>query len=406
MADRRAVVIGGGITGMLTARELALAGWDVTVVEAEHVGAGSSSRTAAGIRQQFSTPGTVRGMRYAVDFYLRFAEEVEDGTSPIVQNGYLFLIDEAGWEGAVARVAMQREVGLTEVEALAGDALFERFPWVGREGVVGGTYCPTDGFLLPHLVYHEAARRVRELGGSVLQHALVTGGEVQGGRLVAIETGKGRIEGDLFLDCTNAWTRRLAETIGAEPLPVDPLKRYLWFLGRDGPMTAATLGSLPLTICTTGAYVRPENRQTLMMGKKHKTQSRPNFSYEDQDAIEPDFSHTGGLDAAPFELWMEVAKQLPPIGEFAGIQATTSGYYGTTPDHNPFLGYDRALGGLIRLVGFSGHGAMMGPFTARVALALAEAGADVPSIRLDGAEVDTTCFALDRAFDHSETMVI
>jgi len=87
----RVVVIGGGITGTLTARELCLAGCRVTVLEAAHLGAGSSSRTGGGIRQQFSTPGTVRGMRYAVRFYRAFAAEVEDGTSPIVQNGYLFL---------------------------------------------------------------------------------------------------------------------------------------------------------------------------------------------------------------------------------------------------------------------------------------------------------------------------
>ena len=74
MADRRAVCIGGGITGVLTARELRLAGWDVVVLEGRTVGAGSSSRTAAGIRQQFSTPDTVRGMRYAVRFYQAFGE--------------------------------------------------------------------------------------------------------------------------------------------------------------------------------------------------------------------------------------------------------------------------------------------------------------------------------------------
>ncbi len=98
---RKAVCVGAGITGILTARELLLAGLDVTVLEGRHVGAGSSSRTAAGIRQQFSTPGTVYGMRYSVGFYKAFAAEVEEGTSPIVQNGYLILhSDPARWEEA------------------------------------------------------------------------------------------------------------------------------------------------------------------------------------------------------------------------------------------------------------------------------------------------------------------
>ncbi|MCB9679773.1 MAG: FAD-binding oxidoreductase [Alphaproteobacteria bacterium] len=407
MADRKAVLVGGGITGVLTARELALAGWDVTVLEAEHVGAGSSSRTAAGIRQQFSTPGTVRGMRYSVGFYKDFARETEDGQSPIVQNGYLFLYDDPKqWAGAQRRVEMQHGAGLVEVEALEGDALFDRFPWVGRDAVIGGTHCPTDGFLHPHLVYNEGARRVRELGGRVLQNAPVTGAVTEGGRLVGVKTPKGVFEADLFFDCTNAWTRRLSRVLGCEELPVDPLKRYLWFLQREGAMTAAELQAMPLTICPSGLYCRPENRETLQMGKKHDTPPQVDFTYDDQDLIEPEFSHKGGLDGVPFELWMELAEVLPPIADFGGIQATTCGYYGTTPDHNPFLGYDRALGGLVHLVGFSGHGAMLGPFTALVAKSLAEAGQDVPSVVIDGFDVDVTCFRIGREYDHSEQMVI
>lgn len=406
MADRRAVLIGGGITGVLTARELLLAGWDVTLLEGEHVGAGSSSRTAAGIRQQFSTPGTVRGMRYAVDFYRRFTEETEEKVCPIVQNGYLFLHTEQTWADALDRVAMQHDAGLTEVEPLHGDALYERFPYVGRDTIVGGTWCPTDGFLLPHLVYNEAARRIRELGGSVVQHAPVVGAELSGDRITAVRTPKGLFEADLFVDCTNAWTRRLGRVLGAEELDVDPLKRYLWFIARGGEMTAETLGSMPLVICPTGVYCRPENRETLLMGKKHDTPAEVDFEYADQDRIDAAFSHKGGVEAVPFELWMELAEQLPPVGEFAGIQATTSGYYADTPDHNPFLGYDRQRPNLIRLVGFSGHGAMLGPFTALIGRTLAEAGHDVPFAKVDGVDVDLCCFALGRDYEHHEAMVI
>ncbi len=407
MADRKAVVIGGGITGILTARQLALAGWSVTVLEADHVGAGSSSRTAAGIRQQFSTPGTVRGMRYSVEFYKRFALETESGASPIVQNGYLFLYDDPSkWAAATERVAMQHSVGLTEVEMLEGAALYERFPWVGPDVSIAGTYCPTDGFLLPHLIYNEGARRVRALGGSVVQLAPVTGSEVRGGRLRAVHTPKGSFEADVFIDCTNAWTRRLSPLLECEELEVDPLKRYLWFLARGEAMPAETLMGMPLTICPSGLYCRPENGETLQMGKKHDTPPQVDFTYEDQDHIEPQFSHRGGIDALPVELWMELAEVVPPVADFAGLQATTCGYYGTSPDHNPFLGYDRAVEGLIRMVGFSGHGAMMGPFSALVGCALAEAGHDLPNIQVDGESIGLGVFALGRDFDHSETMVI
>ena len=121
-------------------------GWEVTLVEGAHIGAGSSSRTAAGIRQQFSTRETVIGMRYSVDFFVRWAETVGGEGSPIHQNGYLFLYDDpAAWAGAQERVARQHAWGLEEVEALDPAALAERFPWVDAEVHLGATWGPTDG---------------------------------------------------------------------------------------------------------------------------------------------------------------------------------------------------------------------------------------------------------------------
>lgn len=407
MPDRRAIVIGAGITGVLVARELLLEGWHVTLLEARHVGAGSSSRTAAGIRQQFSTPGTVRGMRYSVRSYQALADEIEGGVSPIVQNGYLFLhADPARWDQARQTAALQRSAGLQEVEILDAPELHARFPWVARGAVLGATYCPTDGFLLPHLVYNEGAKRVRQLGGQVLQNAPVVAAHGSGARLTGVETPRGTFEADLFVDATNAWTRRLAPLLGAEQLEVRAKKRYLWFLAREGAMSAETLSAMPLVITPAGTYCRPENPDTLLMGHKHEADPEDDFTYEDQDQIETAYSHQGGIDAVPFGLWMELAEILPDVAEFGGINATASGYYAETRDHNPFLGYDRQRENLIRLVGFSGHGAMMGPFTARVAAALAAAGHDLDAVEVDGDAVPLDAFRIGREPSGREQMVI
>lgn len=405
MSVRSVVVIGGGISGVLVARELLLAGFEVTILEGLHLGAGSSSRTAAGIRQQFSTPSTVHGMRYALSAYQALSEEF--GARCLEQGGYLFLHDDpSAWAQAKDRVHMQQRHGVADVEALEGDALRARFGFVADE-MLGGTYCPTDGFLHPEVVYQEGAARVRALGGRIAQRAKVCAAAWDGDRIVRVKTEThGWFEADVFVDCTNAWTDQLAMAIGATVLPVSPMKRYLWFVRRAGGMSGDDLLDLPMVIAPTGVYGRPENADTLMMGWARGGTPEPGFTPEDQDVIEPRFAHDGGIDAEPFDAWMHLAEAVPPIGAFDGVVATSSGYYGVTPDHNPFLGYDPKARNLVRLVGFSGHGAMFGPFTAFVGRALVEAGRDLPVITLPTGEVDMAAFALGRGFDRVESMVI
>ena len=103
---------------------------------------------------------------------------------------------------------------------------------------------------------------------------------------------------------------------------------------------------------------------------------------------------------------MELAGVIPALAEFEGVTASTAGFYGTTPDHNPFIDFDPKRTNLIRAVGFSGHGAMMGPFTAAAVAALCDAAQPIERVSLPTGTVSMAPFALNRAFDHAETMVI
>ncbi len=405
MSDRRAVVIGAGVTGVLTARALRSAGWAVSLLDQDHVGAGSSSRTAAGIRQQFSTSATVRAMRFCVAAYREL--EAKLGARILEPQGYLFLHDDpAAWSAAKARVQMQVAAGLAEVEALPIDALRQRFGWVSPE-LLGGTWCPSDGFLRPEIVYGDGARDFVAAGGTLRTRAHVVGCEVQGERIVAVQLEDGSTLGaDLFVDATNAWTGRTAQALGGTALPVEPIKRHLWFLRREGSLTAEDFATMPLVVSPSGVYARPENRDTLLMGWARGGHAQPRFVPEEQDRVEPDFAHDAGVEAVPYEAWSRFAEAVPGAAELGGMTATTAGFYAITPDHNPFLGFDPARSNLLRLVGFSGHGVMMAPFSAAVALAMAEAGRDVGSVSLSTGEVSLAAFAISRTAHDPEHMVI
>src|SRR5690349_10624526 len=142
------VIIGGGATSALIAVRLAERGFHIMVLEKAQVGNGSSSRSAAGIRAQFSTAETVVGMQYSEWWYSHFHDLLHNPTDvreqPVLrQNGYLFLYEAPDtipvwqphrrrelaqiWHHAQAAAQMQQGLGLP-VEVLPPQQVQERWP--------------------------------------------------------------------------------------------------------------------------------------------------------------------------------------------------------------------------------------------------------------------------------------
>ena len=94
----RVAIIGGGVSGALTAVRLAERGFDVVALEKSRIGNGSSSRSNACIRAQFGVEETVVGMMYSEWWYTQFHDALktppEQAQTVIEQNGYLFLYED------------------------------------------------------------------------------------------------------------------------------------------------------------------------------------------------------------------------------------------------------------------------------------------------------------------------
>ena len=95
----------------------------------------------------------------------------------------------------------------------------------------------------------------------------------------------------------------------------------------------------------------------------------------------------------------------PLLAESGGLVATTSGFYGTTPDANPLIGFDSNLDNLVHAVGFSGHGLMHAPITALLVEALLTGDAEGGKVRLPApfAEQTLNLSAFDPARTFSES---
>jgi len=412
-ADKKTIaVIGGGVTGTLCAWELARSGHKVTLIEARSLGAGSSSRSAACIRAQFSTPSTVRGMRYCIGFYENWLVNIGGDQLPIVQNGYLFLKDyNVSKEEVKKLVAMQHEAGLAEVEWLDRRTLEQRFPYLEPTGLIGATFCPKDGFLLPHLVYQDAAEAARLLGVEIVQNdqALVVNRSGDLAQSLALESGR-VVTADLFVNATNAWASHVSGLFGGYSLPIKVRRRYLYFLqGLNSfqptyAMLPEDFRQLPMVITPQGAYCRPDNEQ-LMIGWLHFTRPiEPDF--DNQDVIEPGFA-AGDMSGYGVAVRKAITAFLPDCENMGRLMATTCGFYADTEDHNPLIDFDPFVKNLIHVAGFSGHGLMHAPFSARIVAELVAAEQRLGEISLPGfGFVDTDTYWVDREFHHGEGMVI
>lgn len=399
---KHVVVIGAGITGAMLSYKLLRAGHHVTCVEAQHVAAGSSARSAACVRAQWGTETNVRAMRRSIHFYTKLSRMIGcPEVQMIRQNGYLYpCFDEASLEVRRGLYDLQRLAGLKEVEFLDGKELHERFPHVNEE-VLGGTFCRIDGFCEPQKICQELFAWCRmDPYFELFQYTRVTGADRQHSKVSAVVTQDGeRIEGDVFVNATNAWAPRVAAKFHREnerefgALPIHPEKRVLHFLDK-GAWGQKQFDALPMTIFPSGAYCRPFTGD-LMIGWEEDVPPEPHFSHSDQDVIPSGCGHDDA-DSHGVRTWAEIARWSETIGNLPGIKATTAGYYGITPDRHHVIDYDLFVENLIHVAGCSGHGVMSAPFNADVVTYLITSGRGVDTMFLnDGEAFNLLPFALD-----------
>ena len=152
MSDFDYVVIGGGIIGTAIAWQLLEADpkLRVALVEKKDIGAGSTSRSAAAFRHQFSSKANIILSQRSYEVYRNFQQRFGLDDKVFREYGYLFLYTQAElFEQARARAELQRQAGVP-VEVLS-PAEIEAHPrlagFFNLEALPGATWCERDGFL-------------------------------------------------------------------------------------------------------------------------------------------------------------------------------------------------------------------------------------------------------------------
>jgi len=349
MQTAEIVIIGGGIVGASIAYHLTAAGCkDVLVLERETAqGKGSTGKSMGGVRAQFATPVNITMSRYSIPFYASFEERLghPSGYRP---QGYLFCAtNEKHLAYLRDNHAKQLEAGLKNAEIVTAEYIQRKFPQLRADDIIGGSFCPTDGFVDPYSAMIGFMTWAVQHGATLWKNAEVIS-IVRKDSGFVVETTKGSISAHVVVNCAGAWAAAIAKMVGID-LPVEPLRRMLVPTEPfDGfPHTAPMIIDM-----SNGFHFRPEGRGFLLAW--NDPAETPGYKTD--------------FDEAFVEKILTRAADRVPVFENVAVnpKRAWAGLYEMTPDHHPILGPISGVPGLFLANGFSGHGVMHAPATGKI----------------------------------------
>jgi sarcosine oxidase subunit beta len=316
------VIIGAGVTGASIAWHLASMGCrDVRVVDrGRDFGEGSTPRATGGFRAQFGTEVNVRLSLLSREKLRRFEDEigVDSGYRPY---GYLFLArTREELDGLRSAQAVQHACGLSEARMIDRGEAMRLNSAVLDEEVIGGAYCPTDGFIRAMQIlrgYADAAKRM-------------------GVRFEFDTTISSFDPGVTYVNAAGAWAA------GVSNVPVTPLRRRV----ACTVVTDILPEAMPMTIWSSeGFHLRVRDGRVMLVWPD----SPPNDDVWLDRVLR--FAHTRipsirRLELDPEHCW--------------------SGLYEMSPDRHVILGRDAEKGNMYVAAGSSGHGVMHAPAIGQV----------------------------------------
>ncbi|NJD08539.1 MAG: glycine oxidase ThiO [Methylococcaceae bacterium] len=340
------VIVGGGVIGLLTARELRAAGVSVTVLERQSPGR-ESSWAGGGILSpinpwQVPEPIT-RLCSWSQRVYPDLARQLQEssGIDPEWQPSGMLLRVSPQDRQAIEAWGVKH--GL-KVQCLDAAAAVVAEPNLWEQG---------EAVLLPHVAHIRNPRLLAALlrdvelsGVKVLAQHPVRYIDIADGRVRAVETEQGRFRADCYVVAAGAWSEQLASLTGLN-LPVQPVRgQMLVFDGEPGWLNHIVLDQ--------GQYLIPRRDGRILAG-----------STVEYAGFDKSTTADGGAQLAGF------AHGLLPLLRKCSIERHWAGLRPGSPQGIPCIGRHPAVGNLYFNCGHFRNGLVMGPASARLLADLA-----------------------------------
>ena len=338
------VIIGGGISGVAIAYNLAKKGLkDIVVFDDNYMSGGATGRCGAGVRQQWGTKMNCMLAKASIDFFEQ-AQEILGYHRDIEfkQEGYLIVSTTEEEEIQFAKnVKLQNSVGIPAKKLTLQEAL-KIVPHLNQDVVLGATYCPTDGHLNPFLMTDAYYCAAKKLGVKFFYREKVTDIVVEEGKIKKVITENREVITDKVVNAAGGFAKEVGDLAGVdipvysenhEILVTEPIEKV------QGPMVISFSKNIYCQQVPHGSFIMGRSDKNVEKG--HDIGSTHTF-----------------LD----EMSKTVTELLPPIGELRVVRQW-GGSYNLSPDRQPIISGTDQLEGYYMACGFSGHGFMFAPMT-------------------------------------------
>ena len=338
------IVIGGGIVGTTTAFFLRRRGRSVILLERGLTGQQASGVNFGGIRRQGRALPQLAMAHRALATWTNasalLGEDIE-----FLPSGHTRVCYHAHDVENFERYAVDaREFGLN-LEVLKGCAVFERFPFLGRD-VLAASVSPLDGHANPRLAAPAFGRAAARLGAQVNEQTEVAHVE-KTAQCFRVETTTGKVyRSEQLVVCAGVWANRLSEQFG-EGVPLQAGAPQMAVTEPVPYVFKSSMGVFT-SIKQESVYFRQIPRGNIILG------GGPPGVADIQ---------TGRASVLPLNTVRQMAQFRRLVPAMAALQVIRvwSGMEAYLPDYEPVIGPSASVPGLFYGFGFSGSGFQIGP---------------------------------------------
>jgi sarcosine oxidase, subunit beta len=366
------LIVGGGVMGASIAWRLAQRRVGrVVLLEKSYLGAGSSGKSGAIIRQHYSNRLTAAMAQQSLRVFEQFDSAV-GGPPVFTRTGLVVIVNEKDRAGLEANLAMQQELGIDVRQDLRRDeADIDPNARVAEDELAA--FEAEAGYVEAVQVVASFAEAARKEGADIRLGVEVRQIVAQGGKVAGVETNEGRYNCGSLVLATGPWSAELGKDVGLK-LPVQACRTQVALYRRppDFGRRCAVYADF-----VQGLYFKPTHGEMIHAGSL--------AGEEINEPVSPDEYNEAADGKWLPQVRQRLSRRYPAMHRGYG-RGGFGALYAITPDWHPIIDKLPGLEGGYCAVGFSGHGFKMSPVVGQLMAELIVDGQakalDIAALRL------------------------